>query len=309
MGSLTQEELSKAEEAVLKQVQRAHYKDDIMQLQKHQKLSNTNGLLSLSPVLDENGLLRVTGRLQNAVISFNEKHPIILPRKAHISRVIVLDAHVRCSHGLHTLTEYVVKRKFWIIRCKDLIKNVIYYCVVCNRKSPKKGHQIMGNLPVSRINLVNPFYYTGVDFAGPFNVRPWKGRCTKTYKSYICVFACMTVKALHLELVSDLTSEGFLAAYRRFSSRRGPCLHIYSDCGTNFVGANKIMEAGLAKYQREWAEQIPPLTIQGVKWHFNPPSAPHAGGLWEASVKSVKGLLLKQLGNTTLTYMMNSPLL
>lgn len=301
-GSLSTIELAYAEKVIIRQVQRIYYNEEIVNLRRKLKLKNTNGILSLTPFLDDDDILRVTGRLQNAAISYDEKHPIILPHSAYVSRLIVREAHLKCHHGLNSLTELVIRKKFWIVKCKNLVKTIIFRCVVCRRRNPKMENQLMGQLPISRVTLNNPFYHTGVDYAGPFEVKPWRGRCNKAYKSYISVFVCMTTKAIHLELASDLTAESFLAAYRRFSYRRGPCLNLYSDCGTNFVGAKNIMDKNLQLFQKEWKQKVSTLAVTGVVWHFNPPSNPHAGGLWEAAVKSVKQLLLKYLGNTLLTY-------
>lgn len=301
-GWLSTHELVNAEKAILREVQNVYYHEEIVNIKRKQPIKNTNGILSLTPTIDDDNIIRVTGRLQNAAITYNEKHPIILPYRACISRLIVRESHLKCLHGGNSLTEYVIRRRFWIVKCKNLVKTVINQCVVCRRRRPKMGSQLMGQLPSPRVTLNNPFFYTGVDYAGPFEIKTWRGRCKKTYKAYISVFVCMTTKAVHLELASDLSAECFLAAYRRFSYRRGPCYHIYSDCGTNFIGANNMMVKDMQRYQNEWKEKTEALTINGVSWHFNPPANPHAGGLWEAAVKSVKQLLLKHIGNTLLTY-------
>ena len=98
----------------------------------------------------------------------------------------------------------------------------------------------------------------------------------------------MATKAVHLEVVSDLSTPAFLAALDRFVARRGLCSDIHSDCGTNFVGFNRYL-MGISKYLQEESQQIVDATAaRGIQWYFNPPSAPHFGGLWEAGVRSVK---------------------
>ena len=96
----------------------------------------------------------------------------------------------------------------------------------------------MADLPSERVLPAKPLSITGVDFAGPFNITPIKARGVKSFKSYVSLFVCFTTKAVHLELVFSLTTEAFLAAPRRFVSRRGQCSRLFSDCGTNFVKAN-----------------------------------------------------------------------
>jgi hypothetical protein len=135
----------------------------------------------------------------------------------------------------------------------------------------------MGMLPAERVQLVTPFMHTGVDFARTVKVRATTGRGVRCSKGYIAVFVCMSVKAFHLEVVSSLTAESFLAALNRLISRRGPVQHLYSDNGTNFVGAFKRL-----------SDINGQLSRKGIDWSFMPPLSPNFGGLWEAGVKSVK---------------------
>lgn len=161
----------------------------------------------------------------------------------------------------------------------------------------------MGQLPSSRASVNRPFFQCGVDYAGPVNMRMSKGRGHHAYKGYICLFVCMATRAIHLEAVSDLTSRGFLAAFRRFVARRGYVKDLYSDNGTNFVGASSELKQ-LFFYQKsnvikEIAEH---LANDGTCWHFIPPHSPNFGGLWEAGIKSTKQHLKRVIGNTTLTF-------
>lgn len=162
----------------------------------------------------------------------------------------------------------------------------------------------MGDLPSQRITQSRPFSHTGCDYAGPFCIKLSKGRKPKTAKAYICLFVCMATKAIHLELVSDLTSDAFLAAFRRFVSRRGFCSNVYSDNGTNFQGARRCLnEMHKLVISEAYNEVIAAsLAKDNVTWHFIPPSSPHFGGLWEAGVKSVKFHLRRVIGATILTF-------
>jgi Family of unknown function (DUF5641) len=113
----------------------------------------------------------------------------------------------------------------------------------------------------------------------------------------------MVTKAIHLELVTGLTSEAFLAAFRRFTSRRGHCKHVYSDNGTNFVGAQKILAQEYEQAVKDATRYAAEALIEtGTRWHFIPPRTPHFGGLWEAAVKSVKKHLKKVLADKLLSY-------
>jgi len=122
-------------------------------------------------------------------------------------------------------------------------------------------------------------------------------RKSREYKVYIAVFVCFVVKAVHLEVVSDLSTKAFLAALDRFVARRGVPTDIYSDCGTNFVGAARQLKELINDVGNR--DQI--SASVRTTWHFNPPSAPHFGGLWEAAVRSTKSLMVKVMGEHTFT--------
>lgn len=161
----------------------------------------------------------------------------------------------------------------------------------------------MGSLPAARTTPSRPFSSTGIDYAGSIDIRAAKGRGRVAHKGYIAVFVCMATRAIHLEAVSDLTTAAFIAALNRFIARRGLCHDIYSDCGTNFIGADNELRRN-AKLNQHLIESkvMPFLSNREIQWHFNPPASPHFGGLWEAAVKSTKGHLRHILRNTALTY-------
>ncbi|CAK1589898.1 unnamed protein product [Parnassius mnemosyne] len=136
-----------------------------------------------------------------------------------------------------------------------------------------------------------------------------KGRGRRTSKAYIAIFICMSIKAIHLELVSDLTSEAFIGAFRRFVSRRGRCAHLWSDQGRTFIAANRELSEDLNEANLNLNNQIKnALALDGTQWHFIPPYSPNFGGLWEAGVKSMKGHL-KRVLTKNLTYEEMSTLL
>lgn len=174
-------------------------------------------------------------------------------------------------------------------------------CVRCTRFQAPKQTQLMAPLPSVRVTPARPFSRTGLDYAGPFQMRTTKGRGHKAYKGYVCVFVCLVTRGVHLEVVLDLTSQAFLSAFRRFTARRGLCCELLSDNGTNFQGASaelrRLFNAD-SGFHREVFETV---AAQGVSWRFIPPRAPHFGGLWEAAVKSFKRHLRRVLGDSTLT--------
>lgn len=132
------------------------------------------------------------------------------------------------------------------------------------------------------------FHSTSVDYAGPFHLKDRLGRGAKIYKAYIRLFVCFATKALHLEIVTDLTTEAFIATLKRFIARRGKPLHVFSDNGTNFAGANNELKR-LIDFLTNNLDHIKRFGCnEGINWHFIPPRSPHFGGLWEAGVKSAK---------------------
>jgi len=294
-------ELRQAQNKIIQIVQRKHFKREIMSLEMRREIDKKSQLLHLTPFLDENGILRVGGRLQNSSLQFDEKHPIIIPHEDHLSTLIIQDAHQRTLHGGNQLTLAVIRRKYWIIRGKTSVRKILRNCITCHRFKANPVHQIMGNLPEPRVNPSPPFVHAGIDYAGPIQIRMSKGRGNKTYKGYIAIFICMATKGIHLEAVSDMTTDAFLAAFKRFQARRGHCAHIYSDNGTTFVGAQRILDKELMLAMKQHSF-LQPLASEGTTWHFIPPRAPHFGGLWESGVKSTKHHLKRVVGDNTLTF-------
>uniref|UniRef100_A0AAR5P578 Integrase catalytic domain-containing protein n=1 Tax=Dendroctonus ponderosae TaxID=77166 RepID=A0AAR5P578_DENPD len=158
----------------------------------------------------------------------------------------------------------------------------------------------MGDLPGARVNPSRPFSSVAVDYAGPFDIKDGKLRSRKIIKSYICLFVCQAVKAVHIEVVSDLTSDGFLSMLKRFVSRRGIPSNIYSDNATCFVGGkNELVKLQNLTKSNGFDHY---LSDNQIKWHFMPARSPHFGGLHEAAVKSCKHHLKRVLNRGLLHY-------
>lgn len=275
----------------------------IMQCQATELQQDDSKLKSLSPYKDDKGILRAQGRIQNCNLSEDTKHPIILPHKSHLTNLIIDDAHKQTLHGGPMLMLNYLRTRYWIISAKGLVRRHVHKCVTCVRHAAATKNQLMGQLPPARVTPSRPFLKSGVDFAGPINIRVSKGRGNKSYKGYISLFICMATKAIHLEVISDLTSQSFIAGFKRFVARRGHVDHIWSDNGTNFVGAAKELRHLVAAEDSSVATEIRAwLGTKGVTWHFIPPHAPNFGGLWEAGVKSAKFHLKRVVNNSTLTF-------
>jgi len=241
VGSLTATEIAEAEIRVLKILQGSRFAEEIKKL-KNKTSVNKSTLANLNPFLDEYGLVRVGGRLQNSQLSFSQKHPVILPNRHPLTDRIIREIHEKHHHTGIQATLYILRQRFWLTDGRNQVRKIVRTCVRCFRFNASPVKYRMGNLPASRVSGNAPFTSVGIDYCGPFFIKERKHRNRTRIKVYVCVFVCMLIKAIHLEVVSDLTTEGFLAALRRFIARRGLPQHIYSDNGSNFIGANNQLK-------------------------------------------------------------------
>lgn len=300
-GNLSCTELNQAHDCIIKLVQDQAFHEDIHYLKNHGQLPKSSKLHSLHPFIDNNGLLRVGGRLTNSSLKYETKHPLILPKSHFITQLIIESTHSQQLHGGCQTTMAALRRKYWILSCRDAVRKILFRCVKCFRTKPRSDSPLMGDLPATRVTPSRPFSITGIDYAGPIIIKNGHGRTIKTLKSYVAIFVCFATKAVHIELVCDCSSSTFLNALKRFIARRGKPAHLYSDNATNFVGANRELTK-LFKDSQFQTSVVTPLANEGISWHFVPPRSPHMGGLWEAAVKSAKTHIKKVIGNTLLNY-------
>ncbi|XP_011858366.1 PREDICTED: uncharacterized protein LOC105555927 [Vollenhovia emeryi] len=296
---LNAEELKESLYTLVKLAQRECFPDEV---RKRETCVSSNKLIFLHPFVDKDGLLRVGGRLGNSEFSNDKKHPIVLSAKHRFTKLLLIDEHVRLLHAAPQALLASIREKFWIIGGRNLTKKVVHDCIKCFKNKPQLTRALMGELPKARVPMTSPFHATGVDYGGPFFIKDRKGRGSKTNKCYVGLFVCFATKAIRLELISDMTSESFIAALRRFVSRRGKPAYIYSDNGTNFIGANRELNElaqFLMKEQNNLSESINDV---GINWRFIPAYSSHFGGLWEAGIKSAKHHLRRVAGNSALTF-------
>lgn len=298
---LTREELDWSLVKIIKIVQEEAFGEEIKILAKGSKTKNIH-LLKLHPFIDSNGLLRVGGRIQLSSFNYDKKHQILLPKNHHFTKLVFVAEHKRLLHPGPQMLLSQVRDKYWVIGGRDLARKTSFECVKCFKSNPITQNQIMGSLPKERVDLIYPFYNVGVDYAGPLYIKDRNGRGAKVTKCYICLFICLSTKAIHLELVSNLTTEAFIATFRRFVARRGKPKCVFSDNGSNFRGANnELRQLGefLKAELNSISEQI---ENEQITWKFIPTYSPNFGGIWEAGVKSCKMHLKRILGNHTLTF-------
>ncbi|XP_070517428.1 uncharacterized protein [Cardiocondyla obscurior] len=303
IGPLCAEELKIAELRVIKILQQLYFSEDIKKL-KDARSAYSGKLVNLNPFLDNDDILRVGGRLRMSNLTYTQKHPIIIPSRHHLTDKIIREIHEKHFHAGIQTTLHILRRNFWILDGRNQVRKVIRSCMKCYRFIAKPVDYVMGDLPPTRVREAIPFTNTGIDYCGPFFIKEKKYRNRIKLKIYVCVFICMTIKAIHLEVVSDLSSAGFLAALRRFVARRGVPEKIYSDNGTNFVGAsNELRELYALFNTTEHKESVLKYAAEHqLTWHFIPPAAPHFGGLWESTVKLFKHHFKRVVSDSLFTF-------
>lgn len=303
LKEISPEEIEGAVNMWVRIVQENYFSEEIVAARQGKTIPKESKLTNLSPILDSQELLRVYGRLSNADVPYNEKHPLIIPNQGHLTQLLIREAHEKTLHGGAQLTAQYLRQKYWIVHARRSIRAEVNKCVRCYRYRAKVGKQMMGNLPHPRVQPSLPFTHTGVDYAGYFEVKTSSIRSAPYVKCYIALFVCLCIKAFHLELVENQTTEAFIAAVRRFTARRGVPTDLYVDNGLYFVGAKNELPRLLLDSQSECSQEIVRvLQGEGIQFHFIPPHAPHFGGLWEAGVKSTKHHLKRIIGETRLRF-------
>ncbi|XP_046869348.1 uncharacterized protein LOC124461992 [Drosophila willistoni] len=300
-GEVTSSEINQVLQALIRVTQRDYFPTEHRCLQQKKSLPTSSTILNLNPFIDASGVIRACGRVQQAAaLSYDERNPILLPVVSPLSRLLVLFTHQISLHGGSQLVVRLIRQRYWIPRLRNLVKSVVNSCKVCVIYKRRLQSQLMGTLPAQRTTFARPFTTTGIDFAGPFDIKSFTGRACRISKGYVCVFVCFSTKAIHLEATSDLSTEAFLAAFARFVSRRGCPQQVQSDNGKNFVGASRVLEKDFLNATQQ--KILSHYSHQNLSWHFIPPGAPHMGGLWEAGVKSFKTLFYKATSNQRYTF-------
>ncbi|XP_055523210.1 uncharacterized protein LOC129717359 [Wyeomyia smithii] len=293
-GLLTQDELVTAEQLILSWVQWEQYPDEMTVLSGDQKvptrlrtkLERTSRIRTLSPYVDEFGVLRSDSRIAAArYVAYDTRYPVILPKEHIVTRLLVSWYHQEYLHANGETVVNELKQRFHISKLRSLVREVGKGCMKCKIKKAVLMVPRMASLPAARLQaFTRPFSYVGVDFFGPIAVRVNRS----INKRWIALFTCMTTRAVHLEVVHTLTTESCKMAIRRFIGRRGAPVEIRSDRGTNFVGSSNELLKEMNEINSQLAETF---TNVGTRWVFNPPGAPHMGGAWERLVRSVKTAL------------------
>ncbi|XP_048751486.2 uncharacterized protein LOC125663228 [Ostrea edulis] len=279
------------EHYVIKVVQSEVYFDEIDCIRRQEPLSRRSPIANLNPFLDEQGLLRVGGRIVNSNLSLREKKPLIIPGRHHIATLLVRCHHEKVQHQGRHFTEGAIRvAGLWITGVKRLVASIIYKCVKCRKLRGKLQYQIMADLPADRLDPSPPFTNVGVDAFGPWAIVSRKTRGgSANSKRWGILFTCLVTRAVHIELVEAMSSSAFINAVRRFTAIRGQVKTFRSDQGSNFIGAVDDLRIDSIYVDDEPLKNY--LHNSGTVWIFNPPHASHMGGAWERMIGITRRIL------------------
>ena len=280
-GELSLEETATAKDMLFRHIQHVKFGAEIEALKQGKPVAKSSSLYSLSPMIGRDGLVHIGGRLENAELSYAEKHPLILP-KCHLAVLLIRSEHIRLKHAPVEALLTNLRDTYWIISVRRLAKSVKKSCFLCQLKDAQACNQVAAPLPELRVHEAPVFTVTGLDHGGPLFCLDFPG-----HKFYILLFTCAVVRAVHLELTESLDVPDCILALRRFMARRGMPSIFYSDNAQSFRGSERLM-----------------VKVYGTvfpKWKNICSRAPWWGGWWERLVRSCKSALKKTVGNRCLT--------
>ena len=244
---------NKAKNFVITEFQRELYGSEMSLLGDGKPLPKKNFLNKLNPYLDNDGIIRVGGRL-SPMDNINDmvKFPVIVPRKSHLATLVIRANHDSHHQGRGITIANIRDRGYWIVGCTSAVKSYLYHCITCRKLRHEPLTQKMSDMPKFRIETLGPFVHTGMDCFGPFQVK--NGR--RHSKAYGIVFTCLSSRAVHLELLDDMSSDAFLNALRCLISLRGQVLTLTSDQATNFKGASSELKNALAQMNERKVKKL-----------------------------------------------------
>ena len=294
VGPVTVDELRSERIRLIRYGQERAFPDEITSVKRRSSsrssskifLRKSSKLAALSPFLADDGLLRVGGRLDRASISFDAKYPAIVLSKHHLAELLIRQYHEQEGHSGVRAVLSAIQREFWILLGRSRIRWIIGKCLQCRKRYALPCEQIMAPSSAARVTVPDyPFALAGNYYSGLLMVK--RGR--SQVKRYGCIFTCLAMRAVHIEVAHFLDAESFLCALIRFTARRGVPNEIFSDNGTNFIGASGILKEEFKKLQssESQAKINDRLRMKEVTWHFNPPLASHTGGVWERMIRSI----------------------
>ncbi|XP_077977489.1 uncharacterized protein LOC144433051 [Glandiceps talaboti] len=279
-------ERQEAETYIIKVIQGQTFGTEINSLRSSNTMKSNSSIYRLNPFLDSKGVLRVGGRLEKAGVSDSVKHPAIIPKDSEVARLLISHIHNKVQHQGRGMTFNELRANgYWIIGGLKAVAIHVYRCIKCRRLRRPVAEQKMANLPEDRVEPSPPFTFCGMDCFGPFMIKDGRREC----KRYGLLFTCMCSRAIHIEVLDDMSTDSFINGLRCFIAIRGRVQRLRSDQGTNFVGAKNEFEDSLKELDTERIKVF--LTENQCEFVMNPPHASHVGGVWERQIKTVRSVL------------------
>ncbi|XP_026054611.1 uncharacterized protein LOC113040501 [Carassius auratus] len=279
-----------AKRIIIKDLQRNTHPEDIKLLSKGTQLSPGSKLYHLDAFLDQEGVLKVGGRLCDASLPNSIKHPVIIPKDHHITKMIISQCHENVKHQGKGLTINEIRSQgYWIPGISRAVASHVHHCVTCRKLRRPTEEQRMADLPSERTNPSPPFTYCGMDCFGPFITK--HGR--KDHKRYGLLFTCFSSRAIHIEMLDDMSTDAFINGLRCFIALRGAVRQIKCDQGTNFVGAKNELKNALKEIDADRLTVF--LAEKQCDFVLNAPHSSHAGGVWERQIRTVRNVLRSTL--------------
>ena len=209
--------------------------------------------------MDDDGVIRVSGRIDRVSVPTEVKHLVILPRKGHVTELLIKHHHLKVNHmGTGISHNELRQRSCWVINESSVVFNFVSKCVTCTRLRGCLQQQKMAELPQDRLEPAPPFSYCTVDYFGTIKER------RSEVKRYGVLFKCMASISIHLNTANSLTASSFMNALSRFINRRGPVRHVRCDRGTNFVGARNELKEALREMNQDKVQEY--LLENGCEW-------------------------------------------
>ena len=286
---------------LIKIAQEEGFADELASLRANQSIKRRSKVFKLCPKLDtEKNILRLDTRLSySESLPYDTKYPILLPKSHHLTKLLILhfDKEIHHTYGTNYLV-HKLREKYWVPAARQAVKKARKECIECQKQHAKAAPPKESPLPTHRVNTpVRPFQSTGVDFTGFYLTK--QGRGIPRIKRYGCFFTCTATRAVHFEVAESLETSAFLDCLARFTSRRGIPRDIFSDNGTNFVGADREVKQLVQQMNHDEIQNY--ARTKGFTWHFNPPNSPHFGGIFESMIKSGKKAIKAILQNSEFT--------
>ena len=276
---ISSQEFKEAELLMIKNTQQHHFSMELRILEENREDKLTekqlnqlkrSSLYRLNPFVDENGLLRVGGRLRHSEMKYEEKHPVLLPKEDHLSKLAILYHDDKNHHQGRITTNGAVRQAgLWIVGKSRMVNQLLRQCVTCRRFRGKPMEQLMADLPSDRTETPAPFTNVGFDVFGPWIIRTRKLRGgSANSKRWGLVFICLNSRAVHIEVLETMESDSFICALRCFFAIRGPPTILRCDQGSNFVGAKSELDQGMKELDDRSIGRY--VAMQNCQWLFNP---------------------------------------